>query len=104
VKWSFTLPVTPLFAVFSPSFSMTPNWFDAPEFPRQASPNRPKIPAERELARELYVSVTTIRTALKALEQEGKIEHAPGRWTICAIATLGPFFSFAQEMKLRLTT
>jgi DNA-binding GntR family transcriptional regulator len=83
---------------------MTPNWFDAPEFPRQASPNKPKIPAERELARELYVSVTTIRTALKALEQEGKIEHAPGRWTICAIATLGPFFSFAQEMKLRLTT
>jgi DNA-binding FadR family transcriptional regulator len=41
-----------------------------------------RIPAECELARELYVSVTTIRTALKALEQKGKIEHAPGRWTI----------------------
>jgi DNA-binding GntR family transcriptional regulator len=40
------------------------------------------IPAERELARELYVSVTTVRTALKALEQEGKIERAPGRWTL----------------------
>jgi DNA-binding FadR family transcriptional regulator len=41
-----------------------------------------RIPAECELARDLYVSVTTIRTALKALEQEGKIEHAPGRWII----------------------
>ncbi len=41
-----------------------------------------RVPAERELARELYVSVTTIRTALKALELEGKIERAPGRWTI----------------------
>ena len=41
-----------------------------------------RVPAERELARELYVSVTTIRTALKALEPEGKIERAPGRWTI----------------------
>ena len=40
------------------------------------------IPAERELARELYVSVTTIRTALKPLEQEGKIERAPGRWIL----------------------
>ena len=40
-----------------------------------------QIPAERQLAREVYVSVTRIRTALKALEQEGKIERAPGRWT-----------------------
>ena len=40
------------------------------------------IPAERELARELYFRVTTIRTALQPLEQEGKIERAPGRWTL----------------------
>jgi DNA-binding GntR family transcriptional regulator len=37
-----------------------------------------RIPAESELARALYVSRTTIRNALKALEQEGKIERAPG--------------------------
>jgi DNA-binding GntR family transcriptional regulator len=41
-----------------------------------------RIPAESQLARELYVSLTTIRTALKALEQEGKIERVPGRWTL----------------------
>ena len=42
-----------------------------------------RIPTERELARELYVSVTTIRTALKALEQVGKIERTPGRGPLC---------------------
>ena len=41
-----------------------------------------RIPSERELARELYVSLTTIRTALKALEQEGRTEHVSGQWTI----------------------
>jgi DNA-binding GntR family transcriptional regulator len=41
-----------------------------------------RIPTESQLARELYVSLTTIRTALKALEQEGKIERAPGRWSL----------------------
>ena len=32
-----------------------------------------RIPAESQLARELYVSLTTIRTALKALEQEAEL-------------------------------
>ncbi len=41
-----------------------------------------RIPTESELARELYVSRTTIRNALKALEQEGKIERTPGRGAI----------------------
>ena len=35
-----------------------------------------RIPSESKLAAELYVSRTTIRRALKDLEQEGKIEHA----------------------------
>ena len=41
-----------------------------------------RIPTESELASELYVSRTTIRNALKALEQKGKIERTPGRGTI----------------------
>ena len=41
-----------------------------------------RIPTESKLAGELYVSRTTIRRALKDLEQEGKIEHAPGGVTI----------------------
>ena len=41
-----------------------------------------RIPSESKLAGELYVSRTTIRRALKDLEQEGKIEHAPGGVTV----------------------
>jgi len=41
-----------------------------------------QLPTETNLASELYVSRTTIRNALKFLEQEGKIERSPGRWTI----------------------
>ena len=41
-----------------------------------------QIPTESELASEFYVSRTTIRNALKALEQEGKIERTPGRGTV----------------------
>jgi DNA-binding GntR family transcriptional regulator len=37
-----------------------------------------QLPTESELASELYVSRTTIRNALKVLEQEGKIERTPG--------------------------
>ena len=41
-----------------------------------------RIPTENTLASQLYVSRTTIRRALKELEQEGKIEHSPGGATI----------------------
>ena len=41
-----------------------------------------QLPTETNLASELYVSRTTIRNALKFLEQEGKIERTPGRGTI----------------------
>src|SRR5258708_867677 len=41
-----------------------------------------QLPTETNLASELYVSRTTIRNALKVLEQEGKIERTPGRETI----------------------
>jgi len=41
-----------------------------------------QLPNETNLASELWVSRTTIRNALKVLEQEGKIEHTSGRWTI----------------------
>jgi DNA-binding FadR family transcriptional regulator len=41
-----------------------------------------RIPSESKLAGELYVSRTTIRRALKDLEEKGKIEHAPGGVTI----------------------
>jgi DNA-binding GntR family transcriptional regulator len=37
-----------------------------------------RIPTENQLASVLYVSRTTIRSALKALEQDGKIERIPG--------------------------
>jgi hypothetical protein len=40
-----------------------------------------QLPTETNLASELYVSRTTIRNALKVLEQEGKIERTPGRGT-----------------------
>jgi GntR family histidine utilization transcriptional repressor len=41
-----------------------------------------KLPSESTLASALYVSRGTIRNALNLLEQEGKIERTPGRWTI----------------------
>jgi Bacterial regulatory proteins, gntR family len=41
-----------------------------------------QLPSETNLASELYVSRTTIRNALKFLEQEGKIERMPGRGSI----------------------
>ena len=41
-----------------------------------------ELPSETNLASQLYVSRTTIRNALKFLEQEGKIERTPGRGTI----------------------
>jgi GntR family transcriptional regulator len=64
-----------------------------------------RIPTESELATELKVSRTTIRSALKALEQEGKIERTPGRGTILRQPRLGQLLgkllSFSEEMKLR---
>ena len=41
-----------------------------------------RIPTESKLAGKLYVSRTTIRRALKDLEEEGKIERAPRGVTI----------------------
>jgi DNA-binding GntR family transcriptional regulator len=41
-----------------------------------------QLPNETNLASEFFVSRTTIRNALKVLEQEGKIERTPGRWII----------------------
>jgi hypothetical protein len=38
-----------------------------------------KLPTESNLAGLLYVSRTTIRSALNLLEQEGKIERTPGQ-------------------------
>ena len=38
-----------------------------------------KLPAESNLAGELYVSRTTVRNASNLLEQEGKIERTPGQ-------------------------
>jgi GntR family transcriptional regulator len=64
-----------------------------------------RIPTESELATELNVSRTTIRSALKVLEQEGKIERSPGRGTILRQPRLGQLLgkllSFSEEMKLR---
>jgi GntR family transcriptional regulator, N-acetylglucosamine utilization regulator len=64
-----------------------------------------RIPTESELATELKVSRTTIRSALKVLEQEGKIERTPGRGTILRQPRLGQLLgkllSFSEEMKLR---
>jgi GntR family transcriptional regulator len=64
-----------------------------------------QLPTETELASELCVSRTTIRSALKILEQEGKIERAAGRGTIVRQPRLGQLlgklFSFTEEMKLR---
>jgi GntR family transcriptional regulator, N-acetylglucosamine utilization regulator len=67
-----------------------------------------RIPTESELATELKVSRTTIRSALKVLEREGKIERSPGRGTILRQPRmgqlLGKLLSFSEEMKLRGAT
>jgi GntR family transcriptional regulator len=64
-----------------------------------------QIPTETDLAEELNVSRTTIRNALNALEQEGKIERTRGRGTIVRQPRLGQLLgkllSFTEEMKLR---
>lgn len=64
-----------------------------------------QLPTETDLASELNVSRTTIRNALKVLEQEGKIERTPGRGTIVRQPRLGQLLgklmSFTEEMKLR---
>jgi GntR family transcriptional regulator len=41
-----------------------------------------QLPNETNLTSEFFVSRTTIRNALKLLEQEGEIERTPGRWMI----------------------
>jgi GntR family transcriptional regulator len=64
-----------------------------------------RIPTESELAAELKVSRTTIRSALKVLEQEGKLERTPGRGTILRQPRLGQLLGkllgFGEEMRLR---
>jgi GntR family transcriptional regulator len=64
-----------------------------------------KLPNETELASELQVSRSTVRAALRTLEQEGRIERAPGRGTIVREARLqqllGRLTGFTEEMKLR---
>ena len=47
-----------------------------------------KLPTESNLAGLLYVSRTTIRSALNLLEQEGKIERIPGQGRIVGRAML----------------
>jgi GntR family transcriptional regulator len=63
-----------------------------------------RIPTESELAAELKVS-RTIRSTLKVLEQEGKIERTPGRGTILRQPRLGQLLGkllgFGEEMRLR---
>jgi DNA-binding GntR family transcriptional regulator len=48
-----------------------------------------QLPTEGNLASELYVSRTTIRNALKVLEQEGKVERTPGQGTIVRQSHVG---------------
>jgi GntR family transcriptional regulator len=64
-----------------------------------------RIPTESELGAELKVSRTTVRSALKVLEQEGKIERTPGRGTILRQPRLGQLLGkllgFGEEMRLR---
>jgi DNA-binding GntR family transcriptional regulator len=48
----------------------------------RALPPGSKLPTESNLAGLLYVSRTTIRSALNLLEQEGKIERKTGQGRI----------------------
>jgi GntR family transcriptional regulator len=64
-----------------------------------------KLPNETEFASGLNVSRSTVRNALRTLEQEGKIERTPGRGTIVRRARLGQLIGkltgFTEDMKLR---
>jgi GntR family transcriptional regulator len=64
-----------------------------------------KLPNETDLASGLNVSRSTVRNALRALEQEGKIERTPGRGTIVRKARLGQLLGkltgFTEDMQLR---
>jgi GntR family transcriptional regulator len=64
-----------------------------------------KLPSETDLASRLNVSRSTVRNALRTLEQEGKIERTPGRGTIVRKARLGQLIGkltgFTEEMRLR---
>lgn len=71
---------------------------------RNISPDA-QLPTETELADELNVSRTTIRSALRVLQQEGKIERGAGRRSVVRQPRLGQLLgkllSFSEEMKLR---
>lgn len=64
-----------------------------------------KLPTESDLANGLNVSRSTVRNALKTLEEQGRIERTPGRGTIVREARLGQLLGrltgFTEEMKLR---
>jgi GntR family transcriptional regulator len=64
-----------------------------------------KLPNETDLASGLNVSRSTVRNALRTLEQEGKIERTPGRGTIVRKARLGQLIGkltgFTEDMQLR---
>ena len=64
-----------------------------------------KLPSETNLAGGLNVSRSTVRNALRTLEEEGKIERTPGRGTIVRRARLGQLTGrltgFTEDMKLR---
>jgi GntR family transcriptional regulator len=64
-----------------------------------------KLPSETEFSRMLNVSRGSVRSALRALEQEGKIMRTPGRGTIVKEPhleqLLGRLTGFTEQMKLR---
>jgi GntR family transcriptional regulator len=64
-----------------------------------------KLPSETDLASGMNVSRSTVRNALRTLEQEGKIERTPGRGTIVREARLGQLIGkltgFTEDMRLR---
>jgi GntR family transcriptional regulator len=64
-----------------------------------------RLPTESDLAHGLNVSRSTVRNALRTLEEEGRIERTPGRGTIVREARLGQLLGrltgFTEDMKLR---
>jgi GntR family transcriptional regulator len=91
-------------------YSLIPKYYQLRDILRQKIedgdwPPHSALPSERDLEELYFLSRTTIREALKLLEQDGYIYRSHGRGTFVAppkqLTDLNATLSFTQEMRLR---
>ncbi|MGW7312640.1 GntR family transcriptional regulator [Streptomyces sp. NPDC054865] len=61
------------------------------------------LPSEAEIGREFGVARTTVRRALRALEESGEISAVPGvGWQVAAVGRLAPYERIVTDIQNRI--